>query len=57
MGLLINGPLLSSKQTKHIKAKFFLPKDKLEDGDVSFQSKDPKKLLVNMKFATLLGTI
>ena len=37
MQLLINGPLSSSKRTKHIKAKFFLTKDKFEDGDVELE--------------------
>ena len=37
MRLLSNGPLTSSKQTKHIKAKFFLTKDKIKDGDVELE--------------------
>ena len=37
MRLEVNGTMSSSKQTKHIKARYFFVKDKIEDGDLEVQ--------------------
>ena len=56
MRLLINGPLSSSKQTKHIKAKFFLTKDKLEDGDVKLEYFPTELMWIDMYTKPKQGT-
>ena len=37
MRLEVNGTMSSSKRTKHIKARYFFVKDKIEDGDLEVQ--------------------
>ena len=37
MQLLIEGPLLSSKRTKHIKAKYLLTKNKIDGGELELE--------------------
>ena len=56
MRLLINGPLSSSKRTKHIKAKFFLAKDKIEDGDVELEYCPTEAMWIDMHTKPKQGT-
>ena len=48
MQLLLNGPLLSLKRTKQIKAKFFITKDKFDDGDVELEHFPTELMWIDM---------
>ena len=56
MRLLTSGPLSSSKQTKHIKATFFLAKNKIEDGDVELEYCTTELMWINMHTEPKQGT-
>ena len=56
MRLLINGPLSSLKRTKHIKAKFFLTEDKIEDGDVELDYYPTELMWIDMHIKPKQGT-
>ena len=56
MQFLINGPLLSSKRTTHIKAKFFLTKDNIEVGDVELEYCPTKLMWIHMHTKPNQGT-
>ena len=56
MRLLMNLPLSSLKRTKHIKAKFFLTKDKIEDGDVELEYCPTELMWIDMHTKLKQGT-
>ena len=56
MWLLINGPLSSSKRMKHIKANFFLTRDKIDDGDVELEYCPTKLMWIGMHTKPKQGT-
>ena len=44
----INGLLLSSKQTKYVKARYYFIKDKIDDGDIEVQHCPTEKMWSNV---------
>ena len=54
--LLVNGPLSSSKRTKHIKAKYYLAKDYSDRGEIKFSYLPTDKMWIDMHTKPKQGT-
>ena len=54
--LLVNGKRSSTPRTKHIRAKYFLAKDKYDQGDIDFKKCHTSKMWVNMSTKPKQGT-
>ena len=52
----MNGPLSSSKRTKHIKAKYYLAKDYSDKGDIKFSYLPTDKMWIDMHTKPKQGT-
>ena len=54
--LLVNGKRSSTPRTRHIKAKYFLAKDKFDQGDIDFKKCHTSKMWVDMNTKPKQGT-
>ncbi len=54
--LIKNGKMSSGKKTKHIKAKFFFIKDRVDDGEVKVLDCPTEKMWVDIMTKLLQGT-
>jgi hypothetical protein len=54
--LLKNGKMLSRKKTKHIKAKFFFIKDRVDDGEIKVIDCPTKEMWADIMTKPLQGT-
>ena len=55
--LEINGRLSSSKKTKHIKAKFFFIKDRIDDGEIKVVDCPTEKMWEDIETKPLQGKL
>ena len=51
-----NGKMSSGKKTKHIKAKFFFIKDRVDDGEIKVIDCPPEEMWADMMTKLLQGT-